>query len=341
MIDQQADVELRTGERRHRQGLDAFGERRPATASASMRFVCRAPGRAPRRRHQPGRRERPARRDRSETAPAPRRHAGSPQAPRPARPPGHEPTPPAHRTRVQQPRPSSRPSAAPSPRRPPRECELLCMSAPSTIINPSPFTSTESGHPADTACLGRCHAPIKSRRHPRPATSDTTKGSQATQADGLKESQLAPVRTIPSMSDVTDGPNRNSKPRSGRGVTVAPLPPRCSCSSKRGQPPGGLLPRLGGDVTGRWPPRGRPDAAGSSRCSGASAPLAASTPAVAHPEHQPRHERRHTPPPSATIQRSSRRSPGWPRSRGRNLIDAAAGKSVLAGRGVSPAVSFV
>ena len=27
------------------------------------------------------------------------------------------------------------------------------------------------------------------------------------------------------MSDVTDGPNRNSKPQSGRGVTVAPLPP--------------------------------------------------------------------------------------------------------------------
>ena len=36
--------------------------------------------------------------------------------------------------------------------------------------------------PADMACLGRCHAPIKSRRGcPRPATSDTAKASQTQQ----------------------------------------------------------------------------------------------------------------------------------------------------------------
>lgn len=60
-----------------------------------------------------------------------------------------------------------------------------------------------------------------------------------------------------------------------------------------GEPPAGLLPRVGGDVTGRWPPRGRPDAAGSSRCSGClGRRWRRRRAAVADPEQQPRHERR-------------------------------------------------
>ena len=43
-------------------------------------------------------------------------------------------------------------------------CERLCMSAPSTIIGLSTFDLDLCGRPADTACLGRGHAPIKSRR---------------------------------------------------------------------------------------------------------------------------------------------------------------------------------
>ena len=43
---------------------------------------------------------------------------------------------------------------------------------------------------------GRGHAPFKSRRTSRPATSDTTKGSQARPADSLKESQLAAGRDL-------------------------------------------------------------------------------------------------------------------------------------------------
>ena len=54
------------------------------------------------------------------------------------------------------------------------------------------------------ACLGRCHAPIKSRRDvPDPATSDTAKASQA-KADSVKASQLATGQSLPSRPDVTD-----------------------------------------------------------------------------------------------------------------------------------------
>ena len=87
----------------------------------------------------------------------------------------------------------------------------------------------DPGRSADTACWGRCHAPIKSRRTPRPATSDTTTGSQATTADSLKESQLAarsgpspPRRTSPTPA------NRNSKPRSGGVATSGPAARRGS-----------------------------------------------------------------------------------------------------------------
>src|SRR5215207_4299027 len=55
--------------------------------------------------------------------------------------------------------------------------------------DPVPFTSTESGHPADMACLGRCHAPIKSRRDV---------------PDRRRASQPAAGRSLLSRPDVTD-----------------------------------------------------------------------------------------------------------------------------------------
>src|SRR5512133_3213792 len=51
-------------------------------------------------------------------------------------------------------------------------------------------------------------------RHPRPATSDKTEGSQALPGrQPQRESARRPVGTITSASDVTDSPNRNSKPQ--------------------------------------------------------------------------------------------------------------------------------
>src|SRR5829696_9001935 len=101
-------------------------------------------------------------------------------------------------------------------------------------------------------------------------------GSQTTDlADSLKESQLAarsgpppPRRTSPTTRITT---------ASLKAVAASPWRPsrpRCSCSS-----------------TTR--PRGRPDATGSSRCSGClGRRWRRRRAAVADPEQQPRHERR-------------------------------------------------
>jgi hypothetical protein len=52
-------------------------------------------------------------------------------------------------------------------------------------------------------------------RHPRPAPSDKTQGSHALPGrQPQRESARRPVATITSASDVTDSPNRNSKPQS-------------------------------------------------------------------------------------------------------------------------------
>src|ERR1044071_8518337 len=52
-------------------------------------------------------------------------------------------------------------------------------------------------------------------RHPRPATSDKTKGSQAQPGrQPQRESARRPVGTLTSVSDVTDARDLNSKPRS-------------------------------------------------------------------------------------------------------------------------------
>ena len=53
--------------------------------------------------------------------------------------------------------------------------------------------------------------------HPRPATSDTTKGSQARRADSLKESQLAAGRDLLLSAGHHRRGNHNSKPQSASG----------------------------------------------------------------------------------------------------------------------------
>jgi hypothetical protein len=81
------------------------------------------------------------------------------------------------------------------------------VSAPSTIIIDVVLLffvlfevdTRRTGLAGGAATLLSSHA-----GHPRPATSDTTKGSQAPRADSLKESQLAAVGTLSTSSDVTD-----------------------------------------------------------------------------------------------------------------------------------------
>src|SRR5829696_3925447 len=90
------------------------------------------------------------------------------------------------------------------------------------------------GQLADTACLRRCHACIKSRQ-----TSPTGDERQNKRKSGPSRPTASmrvsspPVGTISSASDVTDEPNHNSKPRCGsahdncsdprRGVENRPL----------------------------------------------------------------------------------------------------------------------
>ena len=208
VIDQQPDVELDAGQLRRPAGARRLpaaprGRRR----CASMRSTCRDRGRRGARRPSAASRpERRARHGRAGTAQMRPRHGGSPPAPRPARRPARA----AQSSAAANPRsptsivcsPNSSPVLAPTAA---MVCERLCMSAPSTIMTWSPFTSTESGRPADMACLGRCHAPIKSRRASRPATSDTAKASQADTADSV-ESESARRRSgaSPRAPDVAD-----------------------------------------------------------------------------------------------------------------------------------------
>ena len=100
-------------------------------------------------------------------------------------------------------------------------CERLWVSAPSTIIRPRPSCPPlQCGPLADTACWRRCHASIKSRRtSPTGDERHSKRRSGPSPADSLKESQLA-ARSGPSSaaSDVTDEPNRNSKPQRSSAV---------------------------------------------------------------------------------------------------------------------------
>ena len=87
-----------------------------------------------------------------------------------------------------------------------------------------PFHSrSESGRPADIACWGRCHAPIKSRRTSPTGDERHSESQSGPTADSVKASQLAAGRSLPSRPDVTapiqtasvkaTAPELSSKPR--------------------------------------------------------------------------------------------------------------------------------
>ena len=108
------------------------------------------------------------------------------------------------------------PSARPSVRRRRRTAaivrERLWLSAPSTIIDLVTSTSTGSD-PGGHAGPGGATL-LKSRRSSPTGDERHSKGGQATPSDSSEEPARRPVGTISSASDITDSPNRNSKPRS-------------------------------------------------------------------------------------------------------------------------------
>ena len=223
VVDQQPDVELRAGQRRRRQRLDA---RRQRGARDRERVdpigLAALAARAPRRRPSAAsRRERRARRgaikNRS-NAPETCRQSSSAHTRSPSRPR-------AQITSAANPRaptatvlsPSTWPVAASTAA---IVCERLCMSAPSTIMTLVPSFPIRMLDARRTRLAGGAATLLSSHAgHPRPATSDTTKGSQAHPGrQPQRESARRPVGTISSASDVTDTPNQNSKPRSSGRV---------------------------------------------------------------------------------------------------------------------------
>ena len=100
-------------------------------------------------------------------------------------------------------------------------CERLWVSAPSTIIDVVLLFVLFEVDTRRTRLAGGAATLLSSHAgHPRPATSDTTKGSQAHRPTASKRVSSPPVGTFSSASDVTDQPNPNSKPRSSS---------RCEC----------------------------------------------------------------------------------------------------------------
>ena len=208
MVDQQPNVELRAGQLGRRQRLDAFGQRGSCDGErVDAGRTCRARGSTaaswPSAASAP---ERPVRRERSETARRSPTRAGSPPAPRHARRP--EPGPTA--ATWSNPRAPTETSCQPS-------ISPVAAATAGDRVRALVHVRTEHDHQLSPLLLA---VEVDSRRtrlaggaatllsshagHPRPATSDTTKGSQATPADSLKESQLAAGRDLPSASDVTD-----------------------------------------------------------------------------------------------------------------------------------------
>ena len=157
---------------------------------------------------------------------------------------GREPRPALGQTPDRRPGSSSRRAARCSCREAAMVCELLCTSAPSTIITWSPFTSTESGRPADKACLGAMPRSYQvTPGHPRSATSDTAKASQATGRQRESESARRRSGPSPRASDVTDAKS-NSKRETGSLARTC-LDAGCSSADGR-QSSGGGRPLLAG-----------------------------------------------------------------------------------------------
>ena len=218
MVDQQPNVELRAGQLGRRQRLDALGQRGPCDGERVDRSdlprsrldrrelaisrVGTRTTRSPRAIREPleGARDMPA----------------VLQRPDALRRPAPEPTAAPRRTRASRPWRSCRRASRPSPRRQPAiVCELLCMSAPSTIISRVPFFSrlkwTAGGHGLLRA-LPRSFQVTPDIPDRRRATQQ--KEVRPTGSTASKRVSSPPVGTISAASDVTDSPNHNSKPQS-------------------------------------------------------------------------------------------------------------------------------
>ena len=183
VIDQQPDVELDAGQLRR-----PAARSRPsrsaarATASASMRSdLPRSRPRAALAGHQPRRdaddalaadEQEPLERARDVPAVLQRPDPLAAQAARPVAAP--------RRTRGRRPRPSCSPSSSPvAAATAAIVCERLCMSAPSTIM-PRPLSPRLKWTPGGHGLLGALPRSYQvTPGHPRPATSDTAKASQA------------------------------------------------------------------------------------------------------------------------------------------------------------------
>ena len=201
MVDQQPHVELRARQRRRRQRLDPRRQRRARDRDrVDADRTCRARGSSaavPAISRVETRTTRSPRaiRNRS-SAPETCRQSSSAHTRSPPRPR-------AQTTSAANPRaptatvlsPSTSPVAASTAA---IVCERLWVSAPSTIMTSSTSFPIRMLDARRTRLAGGAATLLSSHAgHPRPATSDTTKGSQATPADSLKESQLA-ARSGPS-----------------------------------------------------------------------------------------------------------------------------------------------
>ena len=182
VIDQQPEVELGAVQRAPRQRLEPSASAARATAIASMRSDLPR-SRAERRDVAISlvgtRNDALAAADQEPLQASPRR-AGSPQAPRPARRPGRAPRAAAPRSRERRPGPSSRPAARPSPHRPRRSCASACACPHRARSSTRPLSPRLEADTRRTRLAGGGATLLSSHAgHPRPATSDTTKGSQA------------------------------------------------------------------------------------------------------------------------------------------------------------------
>ena len=225
VIGQQPQIELRPIQMRRRQRVEPFAQRRSGDRERVDAVGLPAPTRlAPRRRTSACyARAAPARRARSRSVPASPRHAGSPRSPRRVRRPGRAPSA-AVLLRPWRPTgPFARRAASPDAAATAAiVCERLWVSAPSTIIELVHLHFDQVGQPGGHGLLGAVPRSYQvTPGHPRPATSDTAKASQA--QGRQPESESARRRSGPS-------PQRRTSPTTR--IKTASLKSGAACAAR-------------------------------------------------------------------------------------------------------------
>jgi hypothetical protein len=236
VVDQQPQVELRPGQRRHRQRVDSRGQRGPGDGDrVDLVALATRAARAARAGRQPG------------------RDTNHPLAARDQKP--------LQRSRdmsaiLERPDPFAVEAARPDQQRREAASSDLDRFITEDLAGrafdggdgvralvgvrpehdhgprPRPFFFADAGRPADRACWGRCHAPIKSRRtSPTGDERHNKRRSDPTGRQPQRESARRPVGTISSASDVTDPRIETASLTAGGGsarwiVAFALRPPR-------------------------------------------------------------------------------------------------------------------